>query len=157
MHLTVRIDKKTGLLAGPGCSDEEVEERVFERYDADLAAWARAAGRPVEPDMDSPRCPALSARSSSENGDLRGKLRIAYPPDGSSFALDPSVSGPQAIRVRADVPPGVTGVRFVLNGRPIAIKREPYAMDIPLAAGTHRVRVEADNAPPSGEVEFSVD
>lgn len=157
MHVTVRIDKKTGLLAGPGCSDEEVEERVFERYDADLAAWARAAGRPVEPDMDSPRCPALSARSSSENGDLRGKLRIAYPPDGSSFALDPSVSGPQAIRVRADVPPGVTGVRFIFNGRPIAIKREPYAMDIPLAAGTHRVRVEADNAPPSGEVEFSVD
>jgi penicillin-binding protein 1C len=154
MHVTVRVDKKTGLLAGPGCL--EVEDRVFERYSADLAAWARAAGRPVEPELDSPRCPRDPARTSNA-ASLRGELRIAYPPDGASFALDPSASGPQAIRVRADVPPGTTGVRFLFDGKSIAPPTGSHAIDIPLAAGTHRVRVEADNAPPSGEVEFSVD
>ncbi|MCK6590222.1 MAG: transglycosylase domain-containing protein, partial [Polyangiaceae bacterium] len=104
MHVTARVEKSSGLLAGPGCSDHEAEERVYERYSADLAAWARAAGRPVEPELSSPRCPSLSARSSM-NASSRGKLRIAYPPDGASFALDPSASAPQAIRVRADVPP----------------------------------------------------
>jgi penicillin-binding protein 1C len=156
MHVTVRVEKKTGLRAGPGCLDEEIEERVFERYNAELAAWARAAGRPVEPELDSPRCPRDPARTSNADS-LRGQLRIAYPPDGASFALDPSASGPQAIRVRADVPPGATGVRFLFDGKPIAPPRGSHAIDIPLAAGTHRVRVEADNAPPSGEVEFSVD
>jgi hypothetical protein len=53
------------------------------------------------------------------------------------------------------VPPGTTGVRFLFNGKSIPAPRG--SCDIPLAAGTHRLRVEADNAPPSGEVEFSVD
>lgn len=156
MHVTARVEKSSGLLAGPGCSDHEAEERVYERYSADLAAWARAAGRPVEPELSSPRCPSLSTRSSM-NASSRGKLRIAYPPDGASFALDPSASAPQAIRVRADVPPGATGIRFLYDGKPLAQTRDPHAIDIPLTAGAHRVRVEADNAPPSDDVEFSVD
>jgi penicillin-binding protein 1C len=157
MHVTARVERASGLLAGPACSDQEVEERVFERYSADLIAWARAAGRPVEPESDSPRCPRKSQNGAALSDDGRSKLRIAYPPDGASFALDPSAAGPQAIRVRADVPPGAVGVRFLIDGKTIAVRREPYVIDLPLTAGTHRVRVEADNAPPSGEVEFSVD
>jgi penicillin-binding protein 1C len=161
MHVTARVEKSSGLLAGPGCSESDVETRVFERYGADLAAWARAAGRPVEPESDSPRCPWASKEGAAAfPHDSRAhspKMRIAYPPDGAAFAIDPSASGPQSIRIRADVPPGATGVRFLLDGRPISVPHKPFVIDVPLAAGTHRVRVEADNAPPSGEVEFSVD
>lgn len=157
MHVTARVERTSGLLAGPGCSDAETEDRVFERYNAELAAWARTAGRPVLPDTDAPRCPRSRASVADAGHSPRGQLRIAYPPDGASFALDPSAAGPQAIRIRADVPPGAAGVRFLLNGRTIAVRQAPYALDVPLTAGTHRVRVEADNAAPSGEVEFTVD
>jgi penicillin-binding protein 1C len=159
MHEHVRIERRSGLRAGPGCPDSEVEERVFERYDADLRAWAEAAGRPVAPEAYSPRCPGArgDAIAASMGRSGRDRLRIAYPPDGAAFAIDPSVSGPQAIRIRADVPAGATGVAITLNGRRIALRAAPYAVDFPLTPGTHRARVEADGIAPSEDVAFTVD
>ncbi|WP_437283287.1 penicillin-binding protein 1C [Sorangium sp. So ce375] len=153
MHEAVRIDRRNGLRAG-ACPDAVVEERVFERYDAELTAWARAAGRPVAPEAASPLCGALPGASVGPPAGAR--VRVAYPPDGARFVLDPSLNSLQAIRLRADVPPGVARVRFVLDGRPIEVG-PPFALDWPLAAGAHRLRIDADGARASEEIAFSVE
>ncbi|XXY50538.1 penicillin-binding protein 1C [Sorangium sp. So ce269] len=156
MHEAVRVDRRNGLRAG-ACPGAAVEERVFERYDAELTAWARAAGRPVAPDEASPLCGALPGRDGASGAAASGApVRVAYPPDGARFVLDPSVNSLQAIRLRADVPPGVRRARFVLDGRPIEVG-PPFALDWPLVAGAHRLRVEADGAPAGEEIAFSVE
>ncbi|WP_437494695.1 penicillin-binding protein 1C [Sorangium sp. So ce1014] len=153
MHEVVRIDRRNGLRAG-ACPDAAVEERVFERYDAELTAWARAAGRPVAPEEASPLCGPLPGGDGVPPAGAR--VRVAYPPDGARFILDPSVNSLQAIRLRADVPPGVRRARFVLDGRPIEVG-PPFALDWPLVAGAHRLRVEADGASAGEEIAFSVE
>ncbi|WP_437787343.1 penicillin-binding protein 1C [Sorangium sp. So ce1097] len=154
MHEVVRVDRRNGLRAG-ACPDAVVEERVFERHDAELTAWARAAGRPIAPDEASPLCGALPGGDGAA-GASGGRVRVAYPPDGARFVLDPSVNSLQAIRLRADVPPGVRRARFVLDGRPIEVG-PPFALDWPLVAGAHRLRVEADGASAGEEIAFSVE
>jgi penicillin-binding protein 1C len=151
MHARVRIDKRNGLRAGGGCPAERVEDRVFERFDATFTAWARSAGRSVAPEAWSPLCPGPGP--AIPGGD--GRLRIAYPPDGARFSIDPGASAHQAIGIRADVPPGVTEVRIVVDGHARAL-RAPFAFSLPLTAGEHRVRVEADGAG-ADEVGFSVE
>lgn len=154
MHEHVRVDKRNGLRAGTDCPPSVVEERTFERFDAQLSAWARAAGRPVAPYAPSPLCSAGLSLAPTARG--RGAIRVAYPPDGARFTIDPSASAKQAIRIRADVPAGAREVRFVVDGRLTTVKDAPFSLDWPLAPGDHRVRVEAAGAA-SEEIEFAVD
>lgn len=153
MHERVRVERVTGLRAGPRCADDAVEERVFERFPAELLAWARAAGRPLAPEAYSPLCPG------EDEGprERRDRLAIAFPSDGATFVRDPSVGSRQSIRVRADVPAGARGVRFVVDGRTTPVPRPPYVLDWPLTPGEHRIRVEADGLPPSEPVEVTVE
>ncbi|WP_437539650.1 penicillin-binding protein 1C [Sorangium sp. So ce726] len=155
MHETVRVDRRNGLRAG-ACPDAVVEERVFERYDAELTAWARAAGRPLAPEAASPLCGALPGAPGAPPSGAGARVRVSYPPDGARFVLDPSINSLQAIRLRAGVPPGVPRVRFVLDGRPIEVG-PPFALDWPLVAGAHRLRIDADGAAASEEIAFSVE
>ena len=152
MHERARIDKRNGLRAGKACGADVVEERVFERFDARMAAWARAAGRPVMQEAWSPPCPGGPAE---ETHAARGRLRVAYPQEGARFSIDPGAAAKQAIRLRADVPPGVAEVRFVIDGRARAVKA-PFAVEWSLSPGSHRVRVEADGVG-SDEVDFEVE
>lgn len=152
MHERVSIDKRNGLRAGSGCPRAEVEERTFERFDARLAAWARTAGRNLAPERRSPLCPGASDPVDSRS---EGKLRLAYPPDGAVFSVDPGAASRQSIRLRADVPPSAREVRFVIDGASRTVIA-PFALDWPLAPGHHRVRVEAEGLGSDG-VEFTVE
>ncbi|MFT3769853.1 MAG: penicillin-binding protein 1C [Minicystis sp.] len=152
MHEHVRIDRRNGLRAGRDCMEPFVDRRILERYDARLAAWARGANRPMAPEAWSPLCPA----SPEETAPIaRAGLRIAFPTDGAHFSIDPGASAKQEIRIRADVPAGITEVRFVIDGL-IRTARAPFALTWPLAAGRHRLRVEADGAG-MDEIDFEVD
>jgi penicillin-binding protein 1C len=150
-HVRVRVDKRNGLRAGEGCPPDQVEERVFERFEATYTAWARSVGRAMAPESWSPLCPGTGPAIPSGGG----RLRIAYPPDGARFSVDPGASATQAIRVRADVPPGVDEVRITVDGHARPLKA-PFAISLPLTPGEHRVRVEAEGAG-ADEVGFSVD
>jgi penicillin-binding protein 1C len=151
MHVRLRIDKRNGLRAGNGCRADQVEERVFERFDATFAAWARSVGRSMAPESWSPLCPGAGAAAPGGPG----RVRIAYPPDGARFALDPGTSSRQAIQVLVEVPAGVGEVRLVLDGRPRPL-RAPFSISLPLAAGEHRIRAEAGGAG-ADEVGFTVE
>ncbi|MEP7120602.1 MAG: penicillin-binding protein 1C [Byssovorax sp.] len=152
MHERVEIDKRNGLRATPSCPRSEIEERTFERFDARVAAWARAVGRNLAPERRSPLCPGSTE---PEAPLTTGKLRVAYPPDAAVFSLDPGAASRQAIRLRADVPPTIHAIRFVIDGIPHRATA-PFALDWPLAPGHHRIRVEADDQG-GDEVEITVD
>ncbi|MFO0762493.1 MAG: penicillin-binding protein 1C [Byssovorax sp.] len=154
MHERVAIDKRNGLRAGSGCPAEQVEERSFERFDAQLAAWARGAGRALAPERYSPLCPAREEDRKADSAHARGALSIAYPPDGARFTLDPAMAGRQAIQIRADVPPGVREVRLVIDGYPRAITA-PFRVDFVLTPGAHHVAIEG--AGTRSDVTFFVD
>jgi penicillin-binding protein 1C len=152
MHERVLVDKRNGLRAGAGCPLRETEERTFERFDARLAAWARGVGRNLAPDRRSPLCPGANEPVAAPH---EGKLRLAYPPEGALFSLDPGASGRQSIRLRADVPPAAREVRFVIDGIP-RVAVAPFVLDWTLVPGHHRIRVEADGLGGDG-VEITVE
>ncbi len=154
MHERVMIDKRNGLRAGSGCPASEIEERSFERFDAQFASWARNAGRALAPDRYSPLCPQREDDRKADTTRQGGKIAIAYPPDGARFTLDPAMAGRQAIQLRVNVPPGVSEVRLIVDGRPRTVKA-PFVVDFPLTPGEHRVRVEGEGG--SSEVEFFVE
>ena len=82
MHERVRIDRRSGLRAGPGCAPGAVADAVFESFPPEFAAWAEAAGRPTAPRDWSPDCPA-SPSSAAAAGAMRRRARTA-PPDRAS-------------------------------------------------------------------------
>lgn len=138
MHEKVRIDKRNGLRAGPACSDDVIEERVFEHYPALYSAWAESASRPLAPVKSSPFCPDDDRFVNPE------RIRIAYPPDGSRFVLDSSLSAREAIHIRADVPREARDVRIFIDGRPYVVKAPRWSHSEALVKGTHEVFVVVD-------------
>ncbi len=150
MHERVRIDERNGLRAGPGCPSGVVKDRVYERFDARLMAWARGAARSLAPEKYSPLCPAPA--DGGRPG--AGAVRIAYPPEGARFAVDPGASASQSIRIRVDVPAGVTEARLTLDGQTHTL-RAPFELAVRMIPGAHHARVEC--AAGADEVDFSVD
>lgn len=152
LHERVAIDRRTGLRAGPGCPADAVEERSFEVFGGPYAAWAASAGRTVAPVATSPLCPSTAPPSATS-----GHLRVAYPPDGARFTLDPALGTRQAIPLRAEAPAGATSVRLVVDGHVFAVQPPALVLSFPLRAGAHHVRVEANGLAPSDECEFEVE
>jgi hypothetical protein len=152
MHERVLIDRRNGLRASGGCPRAEVEERTFERFDARVAAWARSVSRNLAPERRSPLCPGSNEPEATPTA---GALRVAYPPEGALFAIDPGAASRQSIRLRADVPPSARVIRFVIDGIPHSASA-PFALDWTLAPGHHRIRVEADGLG-GDEVEITVE
>ncbi len=151
MHERVRVDRRNGLRAGPGCPADVVEERVVERFDGPFAAWAKAAGRATAPGAWSPLCPGTGSAVPAG----AGRVRIAFPPDGARFSIDPGAASRQAITIRAEAPAGVEALRITIDGQPRTL-RAPFEVAWALAPGEHRVRVEAEGAG-SDEVSFTVE
>lgn len=140
MHVRVRIDRRNGLLAGRSCPSGQVEQKVLERYPADLVAWARNAGRPVRPASYSPLCPPDPGEDDAPAAD--GGVRLVYPPDGAVFVWDPHAGARQSIVLRAEVAGGAQVV-FMVDGRPLASRPGASSAEWPLAAGAHRLWVES--------------
>ncbi len=139
MHERVRVDRRNGLRAGKTCPDSVVEERVFERHPADLAAWARTAHRPLAPTQLSPLCPAGPEEQSPS---AAGAPRLAYPPDGASFVWDPHIGARQSIVLRAQAPSS-SALVFMVDARPFTPRRGEPSVEWPLSPGAHRIWVES--------------
>jgi penicillin-binding protein 1C len=135
MHERVRIDRQTGLRAGPGCGAADVVERVFERFPPDFAAWATATGRLVAPTDWSPRCPGVDVAAS-----LGDAPRIAYPISGARFVVDPDTPRAlQRLEVELVVPPSMHEVILQVDGREFARVHAPFHVSWPIEEGTHEL------------------
>lgn len=150
MHEKVRIDKRNGLRAGPACTADVVEMRVFEHFPTLYSAWAEGASRSLSPVRSSPFCP------DDEKPLLQDRIRIAYPPDGSRFVLDSSLSAREAIHVRVDVPREARDVRIFIDGRAHVVKAPRWSHSESLVKGRHEVFAEADGQK-SDVVHYEVD
>ncbi len=150
MHEFVRIDRRNGLRA-PGCAGSNVEERAFEVFPPEYAAWAKEARRPLAPEEASVQCSGGAALVAG------AKLRIASPNDGSSYALDPSrPSALQALSVRIDAPRDVGHVRLFVDGRAIAAADASHVVRWQLAPGSHVLVAEAESGGESAPVRVTV-
>lgn len=110
-----------------------------------FAGWAH--GQPdavrarVEVDGDTRAAarPVASARTTT-----RGPLRIASPPDGATYLIDPTLRREfQTLPLRAA---GSVGRRLAwsVSGRPVGQSLAGEAVEWPLTPGTHRVTVSDD-------------
>jgi penicillin-binding protein 1C len=149
MHVRVAIDAESGLRAGPACRGH-AEQRVFERYPMEYAAWAAQARRPLAPEHFAARCPG---------DDVTGveAPRVAFPVEGARFVLDPGLRAEQELVLRASASPAAGAVRFVLDGRAIAVAVAPFEVPWRIAPGQHVLRVESVAGKTSDAVRFRVD
>jgi penicillin-binding protein 1C len=151
-HERVRIDRQSGLRAGPGCAPAEVVEEDFERYPPEYGAWASAADRPLAPALGSPRCPPddADARVGGVGGPAASPLQIANVDDGARYAIDPDrPRAVQTLDVRVTAPRGVGPVRLRVDGAVFAVGEAPYRFAWPLEEGEHVLVAEADGVAPS--------
>ena len=131
-----RIDRATGLPAGPDTPPERVEERVFIVPPTEVWEWARAQRWPLPPET------ALRSTTPSTSGELPGPpLVITHPDNGTVYRLSPVVPGSyQAIRVAARPADGVrvAEVTLTVDGVPLAtFTTPPYEARWTLEAGEH--------------------
>jgi hypothetical protein len=143
----VAVDPKSGLRAGPACRGE-AEPRTFERYPPDYAAWAARARRPLVPELFAARCPGDAARGAESPS-------VEFPREGSRFVLDPGVRLEQELVLRARA--GTGPVRFILDGRAIAVAKAPFAVPWRMRPGEHALTVEIPGGGSSDVVRFRVD
>jgi len=153
MHVAVDVDRRNGLLAGPGCTGF-VDSRSFESFPPLFANWARVARRPLAPTEDSPSCPGASELR-RDRGRGRSGLSVLFPVAGSRFFVDPGASAPSAITLSARAPTGVRGLSFELDGS--RLPAPSGQLSWPLRPGSHTLRVFAESMPPSDLIEFTVD
>jgi penicillin-binding protein 1C len=139
MHVMAYVDKRNGLRAGPSCSPDVLERKLFERYPAEASRWAERAGRPLLPEGESPFCPGAPELP-------RSPLAIVSPRDGARYLLD------------ADRPAALQRVPLRIEG---ASRRDVFldgkrvtSEDLPMTVGNHLLRVESDQG--AEEVQFSV-
>ncbi|MDB4996883.1 MAG: Multimodular transpeptidase-transglycosylase, partial [Myxococcaceae bacterium] len=151
MHENVRIDVRNGLRAGPSCPAAFTETRELEVFGPELAAWARGARRELAPEIFSPHCPRRS------DGVATGRLRVGYPNEGASFALDPDRPARlQSLSVRVEAPRGVSEVRLRVDGAIVAKVAAPYVASWPITRGDHTLVAEATGLAPSEPVRVTV-
>jgi penicillin-binding protein 1C len=149
LHQRVKVDPDNGLLAGPGCRD--AVERVVEAYPDNLMPWARAAGRPLGPTAESPRCPGAFGTNRA------GLLVLHVPKPGAKYLLDPHLPRSQqnlAFTLKASAE--TNWVEYDVDGERSGRIHPPFHWSWALRPGQHRVRVVASNGA-KAEADFNVD
>jgi len=142
MHERVRIDRRNGLRAGPACDPAAVESRVFERFPADLSAWAHEARRPVAPLEWSPSCPAGPTDAEGATD-----VRIAYPASGSRFVIDPDTPRElQRLEVQIVAPGSAREASLRVDGKQVATVHPPMVVSWRLEPGAHELVAVAGGA-----------
>ncbi|GAB4450468.1 MAG: PBP1A family penicillin-binding protein [Anaerolineae bacterium] len=133
-HSAIALDRRTGLLAGPGCPREHVSYVTFTRYPAEAQAWASRQGVSMPPAEYSPLCPV--GEPTNDKGQMTNDqfpfqpssfsphpLVFTSPDQGSVFRLVPNIPAEkQKIRVQVRPTDGVSlrEVSLRVNGRPFA-------------------------------------
>jgi penicillin-binding protein 1C len=150
-HVGLRVDRRNGLRAGPGCRAEETETRVFEDLPPTYVAWATDAKRPLPPVESSPFCPA-------DDRPARGDaLVIRTPVDGIRYVIDPDRPRDlQVATIEVVAPEATTEVTLEIDGATFAKRRRPFVFAWPLSEGAHVATAKAAGAEPSAPVRLTV-
>lgn len=146
IHRTFKVDVRNGLLAGPGCPSQYVEEREFTNVPDDWTEWALERGYELPPTEHSPLC------GDNSGGVVEAaELRITHPMPGDTFAIDPSLPrSEQQLALRVDVPAQRRDdtLTWFVDGEALQSVEAPFRAFWALEPGEHAIgighkRVEA--------------
>lgn len=127
VHVALTVDTRNGLLAGPGCTREETETRVYEHWTPEYAEWVKNLNRPVAPAESSPNCPVASPDAAPDGA----SVQILYPFDRAKFVIDPDRPRDlQVLEIRTDPP----GAEVRIDDKPLSKSHQ-----WPLAEGEHTI------------------
>lgn len=146
-HREIAIDRRNGLLAGPGCPSEHTRSQAFVVYPPEYAEWAAGQGLARPPTEHSPFCgpPASPTAAASAVVARAAGPRLLSPSPGGRYLIDPSFSRRyQALPLKAVVPPDAQDVVWMVDGKPFATVDWPYRSLWALAEGEHTFQVVAD-------------
>ncbi len=131
-HRILRIDTRTGMLAGKRCPQVSTIDRTMVSYPPVYWEWAGESGIPIAPESYSPLCTDAGARI--------GPVEIIYPRDGDSFRIDYSVP-PQyrSIVLRAAASQGADRITWRIDGKTRAVVATPFSWTMPLVPGRHSI------------------
>jgi penicillin-binding protein 1C len=146
MHERVRVERTSGLRAGPACRD--ADERVFERYPPEYATWAAEVGRPLAPRTYAPACPGPPL-------DEANTPEVVFPTEGARFVVDPLAPERQEIVFEARGVASSAEIEFVLDGQSLGRRAVPHRQPWRLALGEHTLFVRAGGGE-SRRVRFEV-
>jgi membrane carboxypeptidase/penicillin-binding protein PbpC len=133
-HQAIALDRRNGLLAGPGCPLDFVSLQTFTLYPAEAQAWAQKRNVPQPPDLYSPLCPNVGVEGELAKAEAglaspavpvnpQEALVFTSPDQGSVFRLVPDIpADKQKIRISIRPANGVTPERvsLLINGQPLA-------------------------------------
>jgi len=135
LHQKVKIDRRNGLLAGPGCLLYFIEEKVMIDYPAEVFSWAIKNGLELIPDQYSPLCPKESPGKDSDPW-----LEIISPLTGVVFESTPLVLPEETVVFEVRFSPDVVAVEWFLNDQLLAqVKEPPFTYDWKPILGSHRL------------------
>jgi penicillin-binding protein 1C len=150
-HAEVRLDRRTGLLAGPSCPAAVVETHAMLTLPEVYASWARRQRLSIAPTVESPLCPTTDPSIRT--------VRIREPAPASRYLFDPDT--PRAlstVKLSASVQPATEEVVWLVDGTPIARVGYPHEVRWPIAPGAHVIRaVLAGGREASAPVRITVD
>ncbi len=107
--------------------------QILERYPLEFQAWAERAGRPILGRHVSASCPPAATVATA--------VRVTFPRDSQSFALDPD--GPNRQEIVLAAASDSARLRFIIDGHPTAELSAPFHLPWRLSPGTHQVQVDA--------------
>ena len=130
-HHLAAIDRRTGLLAGPACTDDFIVRRWFIRYPPKAQPWIKQYHITQLPETYSPHCPAdpttpeaLATATNPLPAPDRNEpqLRLTSPDAGGMYRISPAIPlDKQKLRITAlatgDVAP--ESVQLLVDGRPL--------------------------------------
>jgi len=158
-HRLIRLDRRNGLLATKDCSEDVIEERIFEVFPPLYQSWVAKEGISLPPQSfsslsEEPGQGLIDYKKESESK----YLAIAFPDEGDIFKIDPVLRRDyQNLRLEAIIPEEISRITWLIDGQPFATVEKPFAAWWPLTPGRHRVEVKTtDNKFFSQTVNFLV-
>jgi penicillin-binding protein 1C len=144
-HVSVAIDVRNGLRAGPSCPARFVAKRQMLALPETYAPWARRQGLAIAPTAESPLCPtSFSAERRVTIREPRSMSRFLFDPD-----TPPELS---TVRLSASVTPMTEEIVWLVDNEPIARVGYPHEVRWPLRPGQHTIRARlahsGDVSPP---------
>ena len=145
-HRELVLDRRNGLLAGPGCPEELTRRQRYLVYPPEYAEWAKAQGLARPPTERSPLCGSSSVGARRLGASQRRvRPKLLSPSPGGRYLIDPSFGRRyQALPLKAEIPEAAKEVVWVVDGEPYATVTWPFGARWSLEEGEHTFQVVAD-------------
>jgi penicillin-binding protein 1C len=149
LHREVVIDRRNGLLAGPGCPPAETARATGVLYPPAYRSWASARGLETLPTEHSPLCPDRTQRMS---------VRIRFPVSGDRYFVDPDLRRSyQKLPLEATVEGYAPEVAWLVDGSVIARAPYPYGTRWTIQKGRHTIEAVLQGGQHSSPVVVTVE